>query len=132
MNLLEEGKKIKLQFTKRGGLLPVVVQEYSTGQIIMMGSINEEAYQKTLDTKMATFWSTSRNELWTKGETSGDFLSIKEILIDCDQDAVVYQVELEGNGACHTVGKEGNTRKGCFYRKINFEKLDLQFIEGME
>ena len=87
-NELEEELILNHQFSKRGGILPVVVQETSTGQILMLASINEEALNKTLETKLATFWSTSRNTLWTKGETSGDMLKIDNVLIDCDQDNV--------------------------------------------
>lgn len=129
---LEEGKALQLQFEKRGGYLPVVVQEYSTGQILMLASINKEAFQMTIDTGLATFWSTSREALWVKGESSGDYLTIKKILIDCDQDAVVYQVELKGDGVCHTYGKNKKHRKACFYREFDEGSKQLQFIEGME
>ena len=78
---------------------------------------------------MATFWSTSRNELWTKGETSGDFLKIIEILTDCDQDALVYRVEPQGAGACHTKDREkGVARKSCFYRRLNLATRRLEFF----
>lgn len=129
---LEEGLKSMLQFDKRGGLLPVAVQESSTGQILMLASINEEALDKTIDTGLATFWSTSRNQLWTKGETSGDSLKIDNILVDCDQDAVVYQVTLLGDGVCHTYDNKGKHRKACFYRELNLEEDNLEFIKGME
>ena len=128
-NQLEEGITLMPQFSKRGGILPVVVQETSTGQILMLASINEEAFQKTLETKLATFWSTSRDKLWTKGESSGDLLRINNILIDCDQDAIVYQVTLLGNGVCHTFDVNGNHRKACFYRELNIDQSKLQFIE---
>tara|TARA_B100000475_G_C14890730_1_gene270311 strand:- start:138 stop:545 length:408 start_codon:yes stop_codon:yes gene_type:complete len=131
INQLEEGLEISPQFSKRGGLLPVVVQETSTGQILMLASVNEEAFQKTLETKLATFWSTSRNKLWTKGESSGDLLKVNNILIDCDQDAIVYQVTLLGNGVCHTFDRNGNHRKACFYRELNIEQNKLQFIKDI-
>tara|TARA_Y100000589_G_C26810247_1_gene489541 strand:+ start:155 stop:562 length:408 start_codon:yes stop_codon:yes gene_type:complete len=130
-NQLEEGLEIIPQFSKRGGLLPVVVQETSTGQILMLASVNQEAFQKTLETKLATFWSTSRNKLWTKGESSGDLLKVNNILIDCDQDAIVYQVTLLGNGVCHTFDSNGNHRKACFYRELNIEQNKLQFIKDI-
>ena len=131
-NELEEELILNPQFSKRGGILPVVVQETSTGQILMLASINEEALNKTLETKLATFWSTSRNTLWTKGETSGDMLKIDNVLIDCDQDALVYQVTLLGEGVCHTYNRNGNHRKACFYRELNKDQKDLQFIKGMQ
>lgn len=128
---LEEGCQLIPQFEKRGGLLPVAVQETKTGQILMLASINEEALEKTIRTGLATFWSTSRNQLWTKGETSGDSLRVDNILVDCDQDALVYQVTLLGDGVCHTYDSKGKHRKACFYRNLDLEKNSLQFIEGM-
>ncbi len=129
---LEENTNLQLQFDKRGGLLPVVVQEYSSGQILMLGSINEEAFNNTLKTGKASFWSTSRNKLWVKGEQSGNILVIKNILVDCDQDAVIYQVELVGDGVCHTFGQNGKHRKACFYRSYDSKQNKLQFLKGME
>lgn len=130
---LEEGLQFKPQFDKRGGLLPVAVQEIDTGQLLMLASVNEEALQKTIKTGLATFWSTSRNQLWTKGETSGDALKVDNILIDCDQDALVYQVTLLGNGVCHTLNKLGKHRKACFYREVSMvKKSNLQFIKDLQ
>jgi len=129
---LEEGFQFTPQFAKRGGLLPVAVQETSTGQLLMLASINEEALDQTIKTGLATFWSTSRNKLWVKGETSGDFLTIDHILVDCDQDAFVYQVTLQGAGVCHTFDQEGKHRKACFYRALDLEKNDLKFLKGMK
>ena len=118
-NNIETTTAIQLQFEKRGNLLPVIVQESSSMQILMLGYINQEAFNITLKKGLATFWSTSRKELWTKGETSGDYLSIDNILTDCDQDAVIYQVTLKGNGSCHTKNEQGVHRKSCFYRKLS-------------
>ena len=123
---LEEGSKLAINFDKRGGLVPCVVQDVRNGQILMLAYVNEQALSTTFDKGMATFWSTSRNELWTKGETSGDFLKIIEILTDCDQDALVYRVEPQGSGACHTKDPEsGETRKSCFYRGVDLNTLML-------
>ncbi|MEQ9439305.1 MAG: phosphoribosyl-AMP cyclohydrolase [Cyclobacteriaceae bacterium] len=127
MNPLEEGSQLSLQFEKRAGLLPVAVQENTTGQVLMIGYANQAALELSLKTGYATFWSTSRQELWTKGETSGDRLRIINIRVDCDQDALLYQVVLEGGGVCHTKNSEGQTRKACFYRKINFSDPSLVF-----
>ena len=129
---LEEGLKFTPQFEKRGGLLPVAVQETSSGQLLMLASINEEALDQTIKTGLATFWSTSRNELWVKGKTSGDFLKIDNILVDCDQDAFVYQVTLQGEGVCHTYDKQGKHRKACFYRNVDLENNMLQFIKNTQ
>lgn len=118
---LEEGSELRLDFQKRGGLIPVVVQEAASGQILMVAYASPEAFEKTLRTGKATFFSTSRNQLWTKGETSGDWLEVVEILTDCDQDALVYRVKLLGDGVCHTYQSEGVHRRSCFYRKIRMD-----------
>lgn len=119
-NVLEEGTELLIDFAKRGGLVPAVVQDVADGRILMLAYVNEQALEATLKKGMATFWSTSRNELWTKGETSGDYLKIVEVYTDCDQDALVYRVEPQGGGACHTKDPQsGHTRSSCFYRKVN-------------
>lgn len=120
---------MQLQFEKRDGLLPVVVQETSTGEILMVASVNSKALDYSIKHKKAAFWSTSRNKFWVKGETSGNSLLIDEILIDCDQDAIIYKVTLDGVGACHTTNKKGKHRKSCFYRKLNTDSLELDFLE---
>lgn len=123
---LEEGHQLTLDFEKRGGLLPAVVQNAQDGRVLMLAYVNAEAFETTLKKGMATFWSTSRNELWTKGETSGDFLKIVDILTDCDQDALIYLVEPQGGGACHTKDPaSGKTRETCFYRKLNLSTQNL-------
>jgi len=95
----------------------------------MVAYVNELALRTTFEKGMATFWSTSRDELWTKGETSGDFLKIVGIFTDCDQDALIYQVEPQGGGACHTKDPEtGKTRETCFYRKVNLGDKSLQMV----
>lgn len=126
---LEEYEKLNLQFAKRGGILPVIVQEHKSKEILMLGYTNQEAFNKTLSTGMATFWSTSRKEIWTKGETSGDFLKIEHIKVDCDQDALVFSVILLGTGACHTKNKHEQTRKTCFYRVYNNKDSKLENLD---
>lgn len=96
------------------------------GKFFIIGYANFEAVKKTLETRLATFYSTSRKKLWTKGETSGDFLRLKEMLVDCDQDALVYKVNPIG-GACHTK-VNGVARQSCFYRRISGVKK-LEYIE---
>ena len=102
---------IQPDFEKMNGLIPTIVQDASTKEVLMMAYMNEESLQKTLDTSLATYWSRSRNELWTKGETSGHYQHVKDIYIDCDEDTILLLVEQEG-AACHT----GN--RSCFYRKL--------------
>lgn len=121
---LEEGTTLAVDYEKRGGLIPCIAQDVTDGRILMLGYVNQLALDTTLEKGMATFWSTSRKELWTKGETSGDFLKIEEILIDCDQDALVYRVIPQGAGACHTKDPDtGTARKSCFYRVVEGQQL---------
>ena len=90
-----------IDFEKMGGLVPAIIQDAVTRKVLMLGFMNEEAYQKTLDTKHVTFWSRSRNTLWTKGETSGNFLNLVDIKIDCDNDTLLLQANPDGP-TCHT------------------------------
>jgi len=102
-----------LDFTKLGGLLTAVIQDQATRRVLMVGFMNEEAFRKTVETGFVTFYSRSRNQLWLKGETSGHKLVVKEIATDCDQDALLIQVEAIGPGVCH----EGY--QSCFFRKLD-------------
>lgn len=128
-NSLEETTELNLQFEKRNGILPVIVQESISGHILMLGYTNRETFEMTLSSGIATFWSTSRQKIWIKGQTSGNTMLIDKILIDCDQDAVIYQVALKYGGACHTISTSGQHRKACFYREYD-GKSRLQFIEN--
>jgi phosphoribosyl-AMP cyclohydrolase len=102
-----------MDFSKLDGLIPAVVQDERTGEVLMVGFMNEEALRKTRDTGFATFFSRSRAALWTKGETSGNRLEVKRILIDCDEDTVLLKVVALGDGvACHT------GERSCFYREL--------------
>ncbi|GAA4836024.1 phosphoribosyl-AMP cyclohydrolase [Algivirga pacifica] len=124
---------LKLDFEKRGGLLPAIVQDIDTQKVLMLGYVNEEAIKKSILTGYATFYSTSRQELWTKGETSGDLLAVTEIRVDCDQDAILMMVRMLGTGACHTKKEDGSHRESCFYRKVaDIEKGLLSILEGEE
>lgn len=90
-----------LKFDERG-LIPAIIQIASTGEVVMLGYMNEESLRRTLELGQAVFWSRSRQELWHKGATSGDYLDVVEVLADCDQDTLVVRVELAGKGVCHT------------------------------
>ncbi len=129
---IEETHAWQLQFEKRNGLLPVAVQESSTGQVLMIAYVNQLAFDCTIRHDVPAFWSTSRNELWIKGQTSGNTLQLDEVLVDCDQDALVYKVTLLGEGVCHTINKKGKNRKACFYRKWDTSQQQLSFIKGQE
>jgi len=92
---------IQPDFDKSSGLLPAIVQDATTGKVLMLGYMNEEAYQKTLAEKTVTFFSRSKNRLWTKGETSGNFLHVVDIMIDCDRDTLLIKARPQG-ATCHT------------------------------
>ena len=124
---LEEGLELSIDFAKRGRLVPTIVQNAFSKEVLMLGYTNRQTLDETLRSGYATFWSTSRNELWKKGETSGDFLKVREIRIDCDQDALIYIVEPEGKGACHTKNNSEKTRTSCFYRRVGTNGR-LEFI----
>ncbi|MCX5833530.1 MAG: phosphoribosyl-AMP cyclohydrolase [Deltaproteobacteria bacterium] len=93
---------VEPDFKKSGGLVPVIVQDFKTHEVLMLAYMNREAWRKTLETGKATYWSRSRNTLWVKGETSGHFQLIKEIRIDCDDDTVLFIVEQLGEAACQS------------------------------
>ena len=103
--------EVKLDFDKQGGLVPVIVTDYKTGQVLMLAYMNELSYQLTLETKQMHYWSRSRNELWHKGATSGHYQIVKKITADCDQDTLLIEVDQLGV-ACHTGAKS------CFFHKI--------------
>ena len=107
---------IHLDFGRGNGLIPCIVQDAGTNQVLMLAYMNEESLQKTIETKLATYYSRSRQALWVKGETSGHYQHVKEILVDCDEDTILIKVEQEG-AACHT-GKYS-----CFYRNIEGEEI---------
>ncbi|MBO4561562.1 MAG: bifunctional phosphoribosyl-AMP cyclohydrolase/phosphoribosyl-ATP diphosphatase HisIE [Bacteroidaceae bacterium] len=92
---------MEINFEKMGGLVPAIIQDNVTRKVLMLGFMNKEAYDKTVETGKVTFWSRTRNCLWTKGETSGNFLNVKEILVDCDQDTLLIKAKPEGP-VCHT------------------------------
>jgi len=103
---------IRLDFSKGDGLLPAIVQDDASGKVLMLAYINEESWEKTLETGEAHFWSRSRRELWHKGGTSGHVQQIKEIFADCDNDTVLFRVKQVGGAACH-LGYES-----CFHKKV--------------
>ncbi len=103
---------VKLDFDKVGGLIPAIVQDHKTGEVLMLAFMNEEAWEHSLATGRATYYSRSRQKLWIKGESSGNLQHIKEIRIDCDNDTVLLKVEQVGEAACHT------GHRSCFYQKV--------------
>ncbi len=109
---------IELDFEKMGGLLPAVVQDYRSGEVLMLGFMNREAWQATLETGRATFYSRTRNTLWVKGMTSGHVQRVMEIRVDCDDDTVLLKVDQVGGAACHT------GYRSCFYRRVRDGRLE--------
>lgn len=101
-----------LDFEKMDGLVPAIVQDADTGKVLMLGFMNDEAWDKTAATGHVTFFSRTRNKLWTKGESSGHLLVVKEIYLDCDRDSVLIKAQALGPGVCH----EGY--QSCFFRKL--------------
>ncbi len=93
---------MKIDFEKGGGLVPAIIQDAVTNEVLMLGYMSRESWEKTLETKKACFWSRSRKELWLKGETSGHFQEVKEIILDCDGDTILLKVNQVGGAACHT------------------------------
>ncbi len=112
---------VSLDFSKsEDGLIPAIVQDHATNEVLMLAYINKLAWEETLKTGKAHYWSRSRSKLWLKGESSGHIQKIHEILVDCDDDTVVYKVEQLGGAACHT------GHRTCFYRIVDGEKLIVQ------
>lgn len=101
-----------LDFSKLDGLIPAIIQDHASGRVLMVGFMNEESFQRTIESGFATFYSRSRRKLWLKGETSGHRLVVKEISTDCDNDALLVRVEALGPGVCH------NGYQSCFYRRF--------------
>ena len=104
---------VKLDFTKFDGLLPAIVQDYETLEVLMVAFMNEEAWNATLETGKATYFSRSRGKLWVKGESSGNVQIVKEVSVDCDNDTVLLKVEQIGGAACHL------GYKSCFFTQID-------------
>jgi phosphoribosyl-AMP cyclohydrolase len=104
---------VEINFAKDGGMVAGIVQDAGTGQVLMLGFLNEESYAKTLESGFVTFWSRTRSKLWMKGETSGNRLKVVEMATDCDNDALLFKVVVEGDGlVCH----EGTV--SCFTKAI--------------
>ena len=109
-------------------LLPVVTQDFTTKEVLILAFANREAFEETRRSSYATYWSRSRGELWKKGLTSGDLLKINEIRINCEQNSLLYLVTPEGKGACHAKKEDGNPYSSCYYRKIK-EDNTLEVIK---
>ena len=108
-------------FDKGGGLLPAIVQDSASGEVLMLAYMNQEAYRRTLETGRAWFYSRSRDAFWMKGESSGNVQEVQEVRVDCDADAILLRVHQVGGAACHT------GYRSCFHRRV---EGDLWRVEG--
>ena len=127
---LEEGPVLSLDFSKlskvvsgSGDVIPVVVQHALTKDVLLIAYVNQAALDASLSTGVATFWSTSRRELWIKGASSGDFLDLKEARVNCEQNSLLFLVIPRAGGSCHTKLPSGISRQTCFYRVIGDGRL---------
>lgn len=122
MTLVQPSVLSTIDFDKTGGLVPAIAQDVRTGKVLMLAYMNRESLAVTLREGRACYWSRSRQQLWRKGETSGDVQIVREVRVDCDQDTILLLVDQKGRGACHT-GKWT-----CFFRRVT-EQGELKEIE---
>ncbi|NKB25204.1 MAG: phosphoribosyl-AMP cyclohydrolase [Kiritimatiellae bacterium] len=126
MNEREESNRLQLDFSKLkkiahgSDVIPVAVQNIDTHEVILVAYANEIALKKSIERRMAIFWSTSRNTLWEKGKTSGETFDLIEIRVNCEQNSLLYVVRPTRGGICHTKNQQGHPRN-CYYRKLNME-----------
>merc|ERR1711865_1031117 len=127
---LEDGTELKLDFNKLTkvaaagcDVVPVVVQDARTGEVLIVAYANQAALDESFKQRVCCLWSTSRNEMWVKGKTSGDVLELVDIRVNCEQNSLLYLVRPVRKGACHTKDAAGDTRVSCYYRKLEQGKL---------
>ncbi len=135
MKDLEEGTKLALYFGKLAkvaacgqDVLPVAVQNADSGEVILVAYANQLALQTALATRTAVFWSTSRNELWEKGKSSGEMFDLLEVRVNCEQNSLVYRVRPRRGDICHTKNKAGAPRN-CYYRRLNIDTGELENLD---
>ena len=135
MNELEEGRALRLDFRKLlkattacPDIVPVAVQNIDTGEVILVAYANERALRRAIETRSAVFWSTSRNELWEKGKTSGETFDLIEVLVNCEQNSILYRVRPRRGGICHTKNRTGQPRN-CYYRRLDFHTGELDNLD---
>lgn len=135
MNALEEGSALQIDFGKIGkvatgdpNVIPVAVQHADTGVVILVAYTNEFAFTESMRKRTLILWSTSRNELWEKGKTSGETFELVEAYVNCEQNSLVYKVRPKRGSICHTKNSAGEPRN-CYYRRIKFDTLELENID---
>jgi len=122
----EYTSELQIDFGNDGNtLIPVVTQDYKTKEVLILAFANKEAFDETLKSGYATYYSRTRKELWKKGLTSGDMLKIEEVRINCEQNSLLYLVTPMGKGACHAKKSNGLPYTSCYYRKITGDKLEI-------
>lgn len=133
---LEQGLDLTLDFAKLdavaatgSNVVPVVLQHADSHEVLFLGYANDVALAASLDEGMAVLWSTSRNELWRKGATSGDVLTLVEVRVNCEQNSLLYRVRPEKGGVCHSKDQNDATRRTCYYRTLG-EGETLSFVDG--
>lgn len=134
MKQIEESSELKLDFEKIGkiadrcrNVIPVAVQNVDSNEVILVAYTNELAFKKSIETRSLVLWSTSRNELWEKGKTSGETFDLIEAYVNCEQNSLLYKVRPRRDGICHTKNSQGKPRN-CYYRKINPASLTLENV----
>lgn len=132
---LEEGDRLQLDFNKlekavgqSKGIIPVAVQHADTREVILVAYTNELAFRKSLESKSLVLWSTSRNELWEKGKTSGETFDLLDVRVNCEQNSLLYVVRPRRGAICHTKNKAGQPRN-CYYRRVNLETMKLENLD---
>ena len=135
MNALEEGPTLQLDWSKletiaeqRMGVIPVAVQHAETREVILVAYVNQEALDMSIATRTLTFWSTSRNKLWVKGQTSGDTFALVDVYVNCEQNSLLFTVRPRREGICHTNNRRGRPRN-CFHRRLNLETRELENLD---
>ena len=132
---LEEGGELQLDFDKLAKavaqcpkVIPVAVQDADSRELILVAYTNEGALRESIKTRIATFWSTSKNALWVKGATSGNYYELLEVFVNCEQNSLLYLVRSKGEGICHTRNDSGRARN-CFYRRLDLESGRLENVD---
>ncbi len=135
MNQLEEGLKLDIDFYKVGKIadncrdvIPVAVQDADTKEVVLVAYTNELAFKKSIEDRSLVLWSTSRNELWEKGKTSGETFDLIEARVNCEQNSLLYIVRPRRGGICHTKNQKSEPRN-CYYRRVNFDTQELENLD---
>jgi phosphoribosyl-AMP cyclohydrolase len=134
VNASEESNELKLDFgkiakvAKCGGIVPVAIQNADTNEVILLAYTNEEAFNKAVASRSLVLWSTSRNELWEKGKTSGETFELVEVRVNCEQNSLLYKVRPRRDGICHTKNRKGKPRN-CYYRRLDIKTMKLENLD---